>query len=83
MYREPMHELHVASSSGQAPPRVLLDGPSGSGKSVALAAQVARVRAAGALVLYVPSAFALMQDAFFSRCHPDAAPCAQSDPNQS
>ena len=77
LYREPMHELQVASSSGQAPPRVLLDGPSGSGKSVAMATQVARARAAGVLVLYVPSAFALTQDSFFSRCSRVATCCAQ------
>ena len=76
MYRETMHDLQVASSTGDAPPRVLIDGPSGSGKSVALAAQVARVRAAGTVVLYVPSAFALTQDAFFSRCRGNAAQLA-------
>ena len=70
LYRRAMHDLQAASSSHDAPPRVLLDGPSGSGKSVAVAAQVARQRAAGALVLYVPSAFALIQDAFFSRYSP-------------
>ena len=64
-----MHDLQAASSATEdAQPRILLDGPSGSGKSVAVAAQVARARAGGALVLYVPSAFALIQDAFFSRC---------------
>ena len=71
LYRQAMHSLQAAASSptGGAPARVLLDGPSGSGKSVALAAQAARARAGGAVVLYVPSAFALIQDAFFSRCH--------------
>ena len=62
-----MRELQAAPASADAPQRCLLDGPSGSGKSVALAAQVARERARGAVVMYVPSAFALIQDAFFSR----------------
>ena len=73
LYRQAMHDLQESASSSsaaeqEAPRRVLLDGPSGSGKSVAVAAQVARARAGGAVVLYVPSAFALIQDAFFSRC---------------
>jgi len=74
LYRQAMHDLQAASSATEgARPRMLLDGPSGSGKSIAVAAQVARARAGGALVLYVPSAFALIQDAFFSRCGQGAA----------
>ena len=66
MYRQVQHDLVELCTSG-APQRIIIDGPSGSGKSVALAALVAQRRSAGTLVVYIPSAFALTQDAFFSR----------------
>lgn len=69
MYREVLHRLTGLCTGGERK-RILLDGPSGGGKSVALAALAARQRSAGALVLYIPSAFALTQDAFFYRQAP-------------
>jgi hypothetical protein len=47
------------------PVRVLLRGPAGSGKSIALAALVERARARGELVVYVPDARALVSGGFF------------------
>ena len=66
MYREAMHRLTGLCTGGEHQ-RILLEGPSGAGKSVALAALAARQRSAGVTVLYIPSAFALTQDAFFYR----------------
>lgn len=65
MYRRCMHELF--KQLAQPGSRLLLDGPTGSGKSVALAAAVERARAQGTLALYIPSATSLVYGGFFTK----------------
>jgi small subunit ribosomal protein S29 len=68
MYRRCMHQMvsHVAQSAGSGL-RLWIDGPVGSGKSIALASLVGWARASGWLALYVPSADALMHGGFYYR----------------
>ena len=54
-------DLAAAADAGTVPRRLLLDGWAGTGKSVALLALVAWARAAGWVVMYIPSAFQLVQ----------------------
>ena len=61
--RRCLRDLAAAADAGAAPRRLLLDGWAGTGKSVALLSLVAWARAAGWVVMYVPSAFQLMQGA--------------------
>jgi small subunit ribosomal protein S29 len=83
MYRRCIHDLRQALEQGAGPSRLLLDGPAGCGKSLALAALVewARQQQPGAgagasdadgdgrgwVALYVPSAAALTSGGFFER----------------
>ncbi|GLC44325.1 hypothetical protein PLESTB_000481900 [Pleodorina starrii] len=77
MYRPVMHALFGAvgahGSAGQQPQpqpqsqRLLLTGPAGVGKSIALVGLVEWARQQGWLVLYVPSCAALVQGGYFSR----------------
>ncbi|KAG1671648.1 hypothetical protein FOA52_006879 [Chlamydomonas sp. UWO 241] len=53
--------------SSLPPMRLLINGPKGSGKSVALAYLVERARAAGWICVYVPCAEALVKGGYFTR----------------
>lgn len=64
MYRRCIHDLIGALSSGQHK-HIYVDGPTGCGKSVALAAAAEWARSAGWLVLYIPSATALTEGGYF------------------
>lgn len=71
MWRRCMQDLSsFLAASAQDPNqirRALLGGPSGTGKSVAVAALVEQARTCGEVVVYVPDATALVSGGFFYR----------------
>lgn len=77
MYRQSMHNLFLALTldvqqplggrEGKPMTHFLVDGPVGAGKSIALAALVERMRSHGWLVMYIPSARALVEGGFFKK----------------
>lgn len=60
--------LHTVLGDGPAPARVLVEGWTGAGKSMALYALAAAAREAGRVVMYIPSATLLVQGGRFLRC---------------
>eukprot|EP00208_Stichococcus_sp_RCC1054_P007658 CAMPEP_0206139160 /NCGR_PEP_ID=MMETSP1473-20131121/4879_1 /ASSEMBLY_ACC=CAM_ASM_001109 /TAXON_ID=1461547 /ORGANISM="Stichococcus sp, Strain RCC1054" /LENGTH=486 /DNA_ID=CAMNT_0053532819 /DNA_START=163 /DNA_END=1620 /DNA_ORIENTATION=- len=64
LYRQLTHQLK-AVVLGRSRPQLMLDGPVGSGKSVALASIAAWGREAGYIVVYVPSASIFMSGGFY------------------
>mmetsp|Transcript_1626 Transcript_1626/g.3607 ORF Transcript_1626/g.3607 Transcript_1626/m.3607 type:complete len:643 (-) Transcript_1626:351-2279(-) len=85
MWRDCMRRLHNELAITKEKLRILLEGPAGSGKSIALATMVERCRAANWLVLYVPSATALTSGGYFvpraSAATPPGAQAPPSSPN--
>ncbi|KAL6765131.1 hypothetical protein V8C86DRAFT_2461700 [Haematococcus lacustris] len=81
MYRQITHKLVTqARASKGKPSRFLLGGQPGSGKSCALVSLVERLRAESWLVLYVPSARALMRGGYFQqRLDPSGQPLGTWD----
>ncbi|KAJ9527131.1 hypothetical protein QJQ45_025174, partial [Haematococcus lacustris] len=81
MYRQITHKLVTqARASKGKPSRFLLGGQPGSGKSCALVSLVERLRAESWLVLYVPSARALMRGGYFQqRLDPTGQPLGTWD----
>ncbi|GIL73286.1 hypothetical protein Vretifemale_3502 [Volvox reticuliferus] len=71
MYRPVMHTLFSAvganSHTNTNHQRLLLTGPTGAGKSIALVGLVEWARQQGWLVMYVPSCAALVQGGYFAR----------------
>ncbi|GIL42680.1 hypothetical protein Vafri_615 [Volvox africanus] len=71
MYRPVMHTLFSAvganSQTNTNHQRLLLTGPAGAGKSIALVSLVEWARQQGWLVMYVPSCAALVQGGYFAR----------------
>eukprot|EP00198_Chlamydomonas_reinhardtii_P014099 XP_001703436.1 hypothetical protein CHLREDRAFT_143849 [Chlamydomonas reinhardtii] len=66
LYRPIMAALNGAVAAGQQP-RLLLTGPAGCGKSLALLGLVEWARQQGWLVVYVPSCLALVRGGYFAR----------------
>ncbi|MEW5303254.1 MAG: hypothetical protein WDW36_005962 [Sanguina aurantia] len=66
MYRRATREL-VGMLQHEGLPRVLLEGPVGSGKSIALLSLVEWARASGWMVMYVPTATMLTRGGLFVR----------------
>ncbi|GFR41139.1 hypothetical protein Agub_g1788, partial [Astrephomene gubernaculifera] len=65
MYRPVMHTLYNAVGE-RSHQRLLLTGPAGAGKSIALAGLVEWARQQGWIVMYVPSCSALVRGGYFS-----------------
>ncbi|GLI69159.1 hypothetical protein VaNZ11_013727 [Volvox africanus] len=71
MYRPVMHTLFSAvganSQANTNHQRLMLTGPAGAGKSIALLSLVEWARQQGWIVMYVPSCAALVQGGYFAR----------------